>query len=351
MDIWNLKEKDLRNCSLSETIDIIDEISKIVTEQHGNIQTEPDDIIRITEMSDDLYSKITTLQNKILEDAFNEKLPRNWKSKKEGLLSKLFSIIIVVQNIRDSVRVWISINESNQHFADLEKAYRALVKDYDDKKTKLESHIQEIEKTTQTTLDKQTDAIKTTSEETLEEIQSAEGKIVSHVLTLMGVFSAVITIILSIVVTSSSWLNNATNSSAIVAFIVPNLVTLFAVISVVLLVYMYHKAFYPPVLKQNQSPSKAPTIISAILLVTILLITIIVSLLAYRYADIDKKPHLRYVIHDTDYEIVEVIDQETDKTHKYFEFTLDGINYQFEYDKNYLHQSDVYFCLEHNTLE
>lgn len=204
MDIWNLKEKDLRNCSLRETIDIIDEISKVVTEQHGNIQTDPDNIIKITEMSDDLYSKITTLQNKILEDAFNEDLPENWKSKKERLLSKLFSIIIVVQNIRDSVRVWISINESNQHFADLEKSYQTLVKDYDDKKTKLESHIHEIEKNTQSTLAKQTDAIKTTSKETLEEIQSAEGKIVSHVLTLMGVFSAVITIILSIVVTSSS---------------------------------------------------------------------------------------------------------------------------------------------------
>lgn len=351
MDIWNLKEKDLRNCSLSETKDIIDEIGKIVTEQHGNIHSEPNDIIKITEMSDDLYSKITTLQNKILEDAFDENLPRNWKSKKEELLSKLFSIIIVVQNIRDSVRVWISINESNQHFADLEKAYKALVKDYDDKKTKLESHIEEIENTTQKTLDEQTKVIKTTSAETLEEMHSTEGKIVSHVLTLMGVFSAVITIILSIVVTSSSWLNNATNSSAIVAFIIPNLVTLFAVIAVVLLVYMYHKAFYPPVLKQNQSPSKAPTIISSILLVTILLITVIVSLLAYRYADVDNKPHLRYVIHDTDYKVIEVTDPEMDKTHTYFEFTLDGINYQFAYDEKYLHQSDIYFCLEHNTLE
>jgi hypothetical protein len=351
MDIWNLKEKDLRNCSLGETIDIIDEISRIVTEQHGNIQTEPDDIIKVTEMSDDLYSKITALQNKILEDAFNEQLPRNWKLKKEGLLSKLFSVIIVVQNIRDSARVWLSINESNKHFTELEKAYQALVEDYDEKKSNLELHIEKIEEATKKTLNEQTGVIKTTSKETLEEIQGAEGKIVSHVLTLMGVFSAVITIILSIVVTSSSWLNNATNSSAIVAFIVPNMVTLFAVISVVLLVFMYHKAFYPPVLKQNQSASKAPTIISTILLSAILLITILVSVLACRYAEVDNKPHLRYVIHDANYNIVEITDLETDVVYKYFEFNFDGQNIQFLYDEKYLHESDIYFCSEHNTLE
>ena len=95
MDIWNLKEKDLRNCSLKETIEVIDEISRFVAEQHGNIRTEPDDIIKLIEMSDDLFSKISTIQNKILENAFNENLPKSWKSKKESLLSKLFSIIII----------------------------------------------------------------------------------------------------------------------------------------------------------------------------------------------------------------------------------------------------------------
>lgn len=343
MDISNLKEKDLRSSSLSETINIIDEISKIVTEQRS-IETDPNYVVKITEMSDDLYSIITILQNKILEDAFDENLPRNWKSKKEGLLAKIFGIISIVQNIRDSVRVSNLINESNQHFTELKN-------DYEDKKTKLELHIKKIENSTQKTLEEQTKTIKNTSEETLEEIRGAEGKIVSHVLTLMGVFSAVITIILSMVVTSSSWLNNSTNSSAIVAFIIPNLVTLFAVISVVLLVYMYHKTFYPPILKENQAQSKMPTIISSILLATILFITFTVSLLAYRYADVDNRPHLRYVIHDSDYEIIEVKNLEADKKHKCFEFTLDGINYQFLYDEKYIHQSDIYFCLEHNTLE
>lgn len=51
---------------------------------------------------------------------------------------------------------------------------------------------------------------------------------------------------------------------AIVAFIVPNMVTLFAVISIVLLFYMYHKTFYPPVLKKNQSASKTPRILDSI---------------------------------------------------------------------------------------
>ena len=312
MDIWKLKEKDLRNCSLKETVEIIEEIGKFVTEQHGNMLTDSDDIIKLIEMSDDLYSKISIIQNKILENAFEESLPRNWRTKKESLLAKLFSIIIVVQNIRDSARVWLSIDSSNKHFAELEKSYQQLVKDYVDKKEQLELHISEIEETTEIA-----------TQETLEEIQGAEGKIVSHVLTLMGVFSAVITIILSIVVTSSSWLNSATCSSAIVAFVVPNMVALFAVVTIVLLVYMYHKAFYPPVLKKNESPKKSPTIISSILLCVILLLTIFISVLAYRYAEVDNEPHLRYIINDDNYEIVEIKVEETNKVQKYFEFELE----------------------------
>lgn len=352
MDILTLKEKDLRNCSLSETIEIIDEISRIVTELHGNVKPTSEEIVEFTEISDELYSKITTLQNKVLEDAFSEKLPKKWKEQKEALLSKLFSIIIVVQSIRDSVRVWITINESTKHLDELKRKQQALVEDYDTKKKNLECHIEEIEKNEEKikiVLEEQKEAIRTTSEETLEEIQGAEGKIVSHVLTLMGVFSAVITIILSIVVTSSSWLNSANNSSAIVAFVIPNMVALFAVISVVLLVYMYHKAFYPPSIKPGQSESKVPTVVSAILLGAILFITIVVSVLAYRYTDVDNGLHLRYVIHDTDYKVVE--ESEGNPLGKCFEFTIDDKIHQFAYDENKLHQTDIHYCVEHNALE
>lgn len=350
MDIWKLKEKDLRNCSLQETIDIVDELGRIVTEQHGALLTNPNDMVNVTEMSDELYSIVSIIQNKILENAFNETLPRNWRSKKETLLTKLFSIMIVVQNIRDSARVWLSIDESNKHFTKLENAYSKLTEDYDKKKENLESQITNIQETTSEELGKQTKSIAETAAKTLKEIQGAEGKIVSHVLTLMGVFSAVITIILSIVVTSSSWLNNATASSAIVAFTIPNMVALFAVVSIVLLIYMYHNAFYPPLL-ENRSSKKVPTVISSVLLVSILFITALISVLAYRYADIDSEPHVRYVIDSDAYSIVDVKDKKTGKVHKCFEFELNKENYQLEYDTKYIHGSDIYYCSEHRTLE
>ncbi len=275
---------------------------------------------------------------------------RNY-SLKETLLNKLFSIIMVFQNIRDSSRVWLSMNAINKRFDELEKSYEELEKDYNAKKDSLELQIQNIEKTTKETLESQTTVITTVATDTVEEIQGAEGKIVSHVLTLMGVFSAVITIILSMVVTSSSWLNNATCSSAIVAFVVPNLVVLFAVISIVLLIYMYHQSFYPPLAKQNGTAKKAPTIISSVLLFSILIITILVSVLAYKYSDVDSQPHLRYVIKDSSYNVVEIKNKETDDLHKYFQFTLNGINYQFPFDRNLLHDSELYYCSEHNTIE
>lgn len=351
MDILNLKDKELRNYSLKETIDFIDEIGKFIIEQRGNLLTDEEQMVSLTELSDDLYSKVSIIQSKIIEDAFNETLPRNWKSKKENLLYKLFSIMMFFQNARDSSRVWVSIEDGNKRFDELKKSYEELEKDYNDKKASLESQIQNIETTTKETLKSQTTAITTVATETVEEIQGTEGKIVSHVLTLMGVFSAVITIILSIVVTSSSWLNNATCSSAIVAFVVPNLVALFAVISIVLLIYMYHQAFYPPIVKQNDNAKKAPTIISSVLLFSILIITILVSWLAYKYSEVDSQPHFRYVIKDSNYNVVEVKNKETDDVHKCFQFTLNGINYQFPFDKNILHDSELYYCSEHNALE
>lgn len=75
------------------------------------------------------------------------------------------------------------------------------------------------------------------------------------------------------------------------------------------------------------------------------------AILAYRYADVDSRPHLRYVISEADYKIAEIKDEESDSVHRCFEFTLDGKNYQFEYNEEVLHESDIYFCSEHNILE
>ena len=77
-----------------------------------------------------------------------------------------------------------------------------------------------------------------------EKIEKSEHKSLSHVMTLMGIFSAIITIVMSVVITSTSWLNNADEASAIVAFVIPNLVVLLSVIVLISLVYFYNSFYF-----------------------------------------------------------------------------------------------------------
>lgn len=406
MDVLLLKDTELRSCSYQEIVGIVEEISQFVVKQHHVDSIELSKIIPLLEQSDELFGKIAIIQEKVSHDEF-EDLPEDWKTKKENLLNKLYSTQTAVQTIRDSYRIWIAVTDFNDRFADLEKKYQALTKDYERKKQSLEADIAGLQKATQVKLNSQTQKLEETEKQlgehtkglqeaqkqlseqtkglqgakqqleeqtkglqeakiqfdvktqevdqaistTLEEIRGEEGKILSHVLTLMGVFTAVITVILSVASTSSSWLNSATSSSAIIAFAVPNLVTLFAVVSLVLLIYIYHKAFYPPLLKREEKHSLVPDFISALLLLFILGATILLSVIAYRYADIDSKPHKRYIIENGQYKVRETQDEATNEVCKYFEFNLEGFSYQFSYDRDYLHDSSLYYCTEHNTLE
>ena len=340
---------DIPKFSLSETIKAIDDIEKMVLSQYFISLEDPNMMIVLIETTDDIYTKVSLIRNKVSEDKFNEDLPRNWKNKKESLLSKLLYLSIVTQHYRDTYRMWNLSSNLGLQVADLQREHEGLVDDYNKKKEELEGQIHSFTQTINQTLETQTGLIEDTKEETIEEVQGAEGKIVSHVLSLMSVFTAVITIILSVVVTSSSWLNNASGASAIIAFVIPNMVTLIAVISIVLLVSMYQKIFYPPLLPKGEKAKKSPTIITAILLFIILSITIYMSVFAYR--TVRAEPHLRYVLDQTEYTIIEKQDSNTDETHKYIEFVFEGESYVFPYDVSYFRESKLYFCPKHKSLE
>lgn len=70
-------------------------------------------------------------------------------------------------------------------------------------------------------------------------INNIQHEMLTHIITLLGAFVAVVVIVMSIVITSSARLNNASNASAIVAFVVPNLVTTLVVICLVSLVFSF----------------------------------------------------------------------------------------------------------------
>ena len=348
-NIWNFDEGDIFGFSLDEIISLINELENWVTSQYFLSLDNQDMIIDLIETTDDVYTKATLIRNKIVEDRFSEPLPRNWKTKKENLLSKLMYIFVTIQHYRDSYRMWALTADTGLQIAEIKRKHKKLVDDYNQKKQDLEAQIDRFTKKTNDGLKTQTETINKKSKETIEEIQGAEGKIVSHVLSLMGIFTAVIAIILSVVATSSTWLNNASGASAILAFVIPNMVTLVAVISIVLLVFMYQKTFYPPVLPEGEKAKKAPTIIAVILLAIILFIAIYMGILAYRTTRAE--PHLRHVISEHEYVVNEKQDSSTEEVCKYIEFVFEGKSYEFAYDESYFHDSNLYFCKEHGRLE
>lgn len=62
-----------------------------------------------------------------------------------------------------------------------------------------------------------------------EEISDAN----KDMIAVMGVFTSIIVVIMSVVITSSSWLNNASGASAIIAFIIPSCVAVLAACAII----------------------------------------------------------------------------------------------------------------------
>ncbi len=334
VNIRTLKETDLKKYSFAKTLEVIEALEKIVIEESSKVFISQTDDITDLEVFEDYYSKVVLVRNRIKLEEFQDKPKKGWPSQKENLLSRLLNIMITFQRIRDSIILSFEVLHTEEEISRLKKLQEDLFADYNEKKL-------EIEDTVKKNLQEVDDKLKI--------MQQAENKTVSHVLSLMGIFTAVITIILSVVVTSSSWLNNASGASAILAFVIPNMVTLIAVISIILLVFMYQKIFYPTVLSVGEKEKKAPIILSVILLIIILFIAIFMSVLAYRTTRIE--PHLRHVIGKTEYVVNERKDSNTEEVCKYIEFVFEGQSYEFIYDESYFHDSNLYYCPVHNTLE
>lgn len=154
------------------------------------------------------------------------------------------------------------------------------------------------------------------------------------VLTLMGVFATIITVILSVVSTATSWLNNADGASAIIAFIVPTLVT---VTTVVILLGI--------VLDENKT-AKICMIIAAAILFLLAVHHIATNVCQYKGTT-----HTRYVISSDMYQIVPGEDSADAENRKVF-VTFENVPYEFDWKDEYFHENDnLYFCEQHRILE
>ena len=191
-------------------------------------------------------------------------------------------------------------------------------------------------------------------------INKIEPQLITTVLTLMGVFSAIITIIMSVVITSSSWLNNAEGPSAIIAFIVPNLVVVFSIVILLLvttsrknpeLVIIPEKNWDRPTLIDKALKKARNTRIGTYIIIVIFTAILVGYALFNLEASDNGKPHLRYVLSQGMYDCVETQDDDEESKTTIIEFEINNKNYIFPYDEQYFHEGKLYFCEEHQRLE
>lgn len=172
------------------------------------------------------------------------------------------------------------------------------------------------------------------------ELNETESKILTHVLTLLGVFTTIITIIITTISTTASWLNNSNNSSFMIALLLPASIIL---LSTFLLLFMIKLLF---LYKRNISKEETNKFLCR---KNVILILIFVGIMVLFGSSIviaiskDKEPKHSEPIIIEDY----VINQEENKliyTYNEVEFTI-KLNYDL------IHEDGLHYCTIHNKFE
>ncbi len=191
-----------------------------------------------------------------------------------------------------------------------------------------------------------------------EAVDRIEPNLMTTVLTIMGIFTAIITIIMSVVITSNSWLNNANGASAVLAFIVPNIVVISSIILLLNVVFSRKKDRIIVVPERDwdssrtvaeiAKKSKRNLICTVCFIVAFTAILVVFSLYEIKKSD---EPHMRYILSPGMYQCTEIINADTEKTEVVIEFELNQKSYIIPYRDSYFHDGNLYFCEEHQKLE
>ncbi len=355
IDLNTLKENDLRGFSYSQTKDVIIELEKI---RLPNI-----DGIDAIEKVETYYSFATIIKNRVDNHEFVE-LSEKGKNPEIKKLHMTLDLLLA------SFKFSLDVNKLQKRMVKLDGQVQNTVNDYNSKKTALEEQIKSVEtniedfqrrmiksdaqvkrtekdyKKQKLSLEKKIQSVETNIEDFQKHLDDSEHTVLTHVLTLMGVFTAVITIIMSVVITSGSWLNSANSASAIVAFTVPNLVAILAVVVLLSLTFIYQRSF-----SNNHYQSKGSIWLFVGLFVLILIISCVMGWVTVSQTRSSKAVEVQYIIPPEKYSVVENVDEETGEKGAVYEFSVEGKIYKFKYDEKYLHDGNLYFCLEQETLE
>lgn len=336
IELSNLRASDIKKFSYDET----NEVVSLIEDKLCNTFT----IINATEDFDTFRGYAQEIIEKIANDAFEDSVTLDQKQKLKSRVEKIiFNISLMLRvNVLAQERIADGVNKVEQTHQDMQNELQAVF------------------------------------EKEKKDIADLEHKTLTHVLSIMGIFSAIITIILSLITTTSSWINNSTQSDMFFAFIVPNGVAIVAVFALMILVYYlvdYHKNDKsdddngkqndkPVDTKEEKKQSKKHKPVYIMLSVVVLISALLLSV--YIATQNIKSPaHVRYIISSEQYEVIEDTEksphkcphnaecncQSVQETKNYFEFTFEDKLYRFEYDESHKHGEDLHFCIVHCALE
>lgn len=197
-------------------------------------------------------------------------------------------------------------------------------------------------------------------ETTTNYMEDAEHTILTHVLTLVGVFSAIITVILSMATTSSTWLNNADAADALLAFVIPNLVTVLAVIVLVALVFIYHGSKTTRYVKRKDADEKVvfekiktgrEGLVPKFGALFVVVLLLCFGIATYSFIKTYEPVHTRYVVTPLDYEVCVECDSETGQEYEAYRFMIENKEQTFLCSDEYLHNGNLHYCSVHGELE
>lgn len=320
-EINSIGEKEFFTYSLNQTKDVFETLEKINWSDIKDKNLE-ENVDFYSSLLDVVYDRVSSNHFPELSDNSEEKSYLLLRLLRIRTSISQYRLFFLRDDVSENVKKLSTETEKsiNQHLRESEK-------DFEDK---LEKKIKDVANT-------------------------IEPQLITTVLTLMGVFSAIITIIMSIVVTSSSWLNNADGASAVLAFIIPNFVVISAI--VVLLGMVFRKR-QPEIVVISRNSWDQPNVAdkalkkaSVLHWVTIsvfFLIALVIGAFSLYEIRTTTEPHMRYILSQGMYEV-----QASENVPKVvmIEFQIDGKIYEIPYKEEYFHDGKLYFCEEHRQLE
>ncbi len=318
IDLSKVKQRDIVNCEYTKAKEIVEALELIKPFKYKSIDA--------VEELEGYLSNALIIKSKIMDGDFKSDCKE--REKKE-LIQRLDYII---DHFNSALEINITlINQSAQ-----------VTKWIDDAKTQLDEQKEEIERK---------------AKFVQEQIDNSEHTILSHVLTLMGIFSAIITIILSVIITSSSWINNSDKADAVVAFVVPNAVALMSVTLLLSLIFAHNRQNRIDSAAKNNEPNAIEIFKSVVFYAIIIIIILgtIISSICLSFAKDCSDPHIIYILSPGEYNVVEKIitsdSIEKNEKQPFYEFTFEDKLYHFEYDEKLKHGTKLYFCEKHEALE